>query len=130
MNESVEFLGVVRTNQHIRSRVASWTPNLFVHSWGSYPTTIPPNFSIITRRAYNLPVTFHGLVLRSNNERLRLKRIESRRIRVEELLDRIRQDIRDKVRANICVPVRNELGDALSGYSNSGDGWLERSDSD
>ena len=60
---------------------------------------IPPNVPTITRRAYNLPVTFHGLVLRSNHERLRLKRIESRRIRVEELLNRIRQDIRDKVRA-------------------------------
>ena len=32
-------------------------------------------------------------------KRLRLKRIESRRIRVEELVARICQDIRDEVRA-------------------------------
>ena len=59
-----------------------------------------------------------------------MKRIESRRIRVEELLARICQDICDKVRANVRFPVRNELGDALSDDSDSDDGWLERSDSD
>ena len=68
--------------------------------------------------------------MRSNHERLRLKCIESRRIRVEELLNRIPQDICDEVRANFCVPVRNELGDALSDDSDSNDGWLERFDSD
>ena len=75
---------------------------------------IPSNVSTITQRAYNLPVTFHGLVLRSNNERLRLKPIELRRICVEELLARIRQDIHDEVCANVCVPVCNTLGPALS----------------
>ena len=91
---------------------------------------IPPDVSTITRRAYNLPVTFHGLVLRSNHERLRLKRIESRRIRVEELLAIICQDIRDVVGANVCVPVNNTLGDALSDDPDSDDGWLKRSISD
>ena len=119
---SVKFLDVVRTTQHVRSRVASWTKNLFVNSWGPYPTMIPPNVSSITRRSYNVPVTFHGLVLRSNHERLRQKRVESRQIRVEGLLARIRQDIRDKVRA--------EWGATLSDYSDSDDGWLNRSDSD
>ena len=82
------------------------------------------------QRAYNLSVTFHGLVLWSNHERLRLKCIESRRIRVEELLAKICQDIREKFCANVCVPVRNELGASLSDNSNSDDGWLERFDSD
>ena len=85
---------------------------------------IPPNVSTITRRAYNLPFTFHGLVLRSNNKRLILKRIESRRICVEELLARIHQDICDEVRTNVHVPVNNALGDELSDDSDSDDGWL------
>ena len=75
---------------------------------------IPPNVSTITRRAYNVPVTFHGLVLRSNHERLRLKRVESRQICVEELLAVIRQYIRDK----FC----DECGAALYDDSNSDDG--------
>ena len=83
VNERVKFLDVVRTTQHVRSYVSSWTPNIFVQSWSLYPTNmIPPNVSTITLCPYNLPVTFHGLVLRSNHERLRLKRIETRRIRV------------------------------------------------
>ena len=91
---------------------------------------IPLNISTITRRAYNIPVTFHGLFLLYNDERLKLKRIESRQIRVEELLARIRQDICDKVAANVCAPVNNALCDALSDDSYSEDGWLVRYDSD
>ena len=60
---------------------------------------IPPTVSTITRRTYNVPVTFHGLVMRANHERLRLKHVEWRQNCHEELLARIRQDIRDKVRA-------------------------------
>ena len=131
MNESVEFFDVVRTTQHVQSRVASWIPNIFVHSWVLYPTTmIPPNVYTMTRHAYNLPVTFHGLVLRSNQERLRLKRIESRQINVEEYLARISQDICDKVAANFFAPINNALGDALSDDSDSDDGWLVRYNSD
>ena len=129
VNESVEFLDVVCTTQQVGSRVDSWTENIFVHYWGPYPTMIPPNISTITRRAYNLPVTFHGLVLRFNHERLRLKRVEWRLICVKELLTIILQDMCDKVRANVCVAVCNDLGAALSDDSDSDDGWLERSDS-
>ena len=32
VNKSVEFLHVVRKTQHVQSHVASWTPNIFVHS--------------------------------------------------------------------------------------------------
>ena len=130
MNESVEFIDVVRTTQHVRSCVASWNPNNFIHSWVPYPTIIPLDVSTITRRGYNLPVTLHGLVLRSSHKRLRLKHIESRRIRVEEMLARIRQDIRDEVPTNVRVLVLNEFGSALSNDSDSDDGWLERSNSD
>ena len=131
VNKSVKFLDVFCTIQHVRSRVASWTPNLFVHSWGLNPTDmIPPNISTINQRAYNLPVDFHGLILRSNHERLRLKRIKSKRIHVEEYLARICQDIHDKVAANIRAPVNNALGDALSNDSDSDGGWLFRYNSD
>ena len=71
----------------------------------------------------------------SIKKRLRLKRVESRRIRVEELLASIRQYIRDDVCANWgSADIRNEvysyLGAALSDDSDSDDVWLKRSDSD
>ena len=129
LNESVEFLNLVRTTQHVRSRVA-FSPNIFVHPWVVNPADmITPNVSTIARRAYDPIVSFRGFVLRSNHERLRLKRIELKCIRVEEYLARICQDIRDEVAANLCAPVNNALGDALSNYSDSDDGYLDRYDS-
>ena len=86
---SVENLDVVPATQYVGSCV-DYTPNIFIHSWGVNPTyTIPPNVSTITRRAYDHIFTFCGFVLRSNHERLRLKRIELKPIRFEELLARI-----------------------------------------
>ena len=117
---SVKLLDVVRTTQQVGSRVASWTKNLFVHSWVPYPTMIPPTVSTITRRAYNVPVTPHALVLRANHERFRLKCVEWRRTRHRELLARICQDI--------CDEVRSEWGATL--YDDSDDGWLDGSNSD
>ena len=100
LNYSVEFIYVVRTIQHVGSRV-NHTPNIFVHSWGVNPTDIiPANVYTITRRAYDPIVSFHGFILQSNHDRLRLKRIELKRIRVEEYLARICQDVRDEVAAN------------------------------
>ena len=90
---------------------------------------IPANVTNISRGADNLPVTFHRLVLPSNHKRLRLKCIELKRIRVEEYLTRVCQDIRDKVAANVCAPVNNSLGDALSDDYDSDGGWLDISDS-
>ena len=91
---------------------------------------LPPYVSTITLRPYNLPVTFHGIVLWSNHERLRLKSIELKHICVKESLARFCQYIRDKVAANVLDPVNNALGDALSNDSDSDDGWLDRYDSD
>ena len=96
---SVEFLDATRTTHKVGSFVATWTENIFVHSWGPYPTMIPHTVSTIARRAYNVPVTPHALVLRANHKRLRLKRFEWRQTRHRELLARIRQDMRDEVRA-------------------------------
>ena len=130
VNESVEFLDVVRTTQHVGILV-NYTPNIFVHSSVVNPNDMfLPNFSIITWRAYDPIVTFRRFVLRSNHERLRLKRIELKRIRVEEYLARICQDVSDKVALNVCSPVNNALGDALSNDSDSNDGWLDTYDSD
>ena len=126
MNDSVEFKDVVCTTQHVGSRV-DYTTNIFVHSWGINSTDmLSPNFSTITRRTYDLLVTFYGFVLRSNHEHLILKRIELKHIRVKEYLARIRQDVSDKVAANVCAPVNNALGDALPNDSDSDDGWLDR----
>ena len=126
LNSGVEVLDVVRVTQHVQSRV-DYTPNICVHSWGVNPTDmIPTNVSTINRRAYDPIRYFHVFVLRSNHKRLRLKRIELKRIRFEEFLARIRQDVRDDVAANVRTPVNNALGYALSNYSDSDDGWLDR----
>ena len=90
----------------------------------------PPIVSTITQRAYNIPLTFHRFVLHFNHERLRLKCIELKRIRFEEYLARIRQDISDKVSANVRILVNNSLVGALYNDSDYDDGWLKRSDSD
>ena len=124
MNNCVEFLDVVRTTQHVRSRV-DYTPIIFVHSWGINTTDMfPPNVSTINQRTYDPIRSFHGFVLRSNHECLRLKHIELKRIRSEELLDRIRQDVRDNVVDNACYPANHALGEALYNDSDSNDGWL------
>ena len=104
MNNSVKFLDVVHTTQHVRRRV-DYTPNIFVHSWGINPTDMfPPNVSAITRRAYDPIVNFHEFVMWSNHEPLRLKRIELKRICVKKYLARIRQDVSDKVAAKFSCP--------------------------
>ena len=91
---------------------------------------IPANVSTITWHAYDHISSFPEFVLRSKHERLRLKQIELKLIRFEELLARIRQDVRDDVAANIRALVNNALGDALYNDSDSDDGWLNRYDSD
>ena len=105
VNGSVESIEVVRVTQHVGSRV-NYTPNMFIYSWGVNPTdTIPPNVYNITWHAYDPICTFHGLVLRCNNERLRLKRIDLKRIHSEELLARIRVYVRDDVVENVFLPL-------------------------
>ena len=113
---SDEFLDAGCATQQVGSRVPSWKENSFVHSWGNYPTMKPHTIYTITRYAYNAPVTPNALVLRANNKRLRLKHVEWRRTRHRELLTRIRQDMRNEVRASLS--------------DDSDDGWLEGSNSD
>ena len=77
---------------------------------------IPRTVSNFKRHAYDVPVTPQALVLRYNHERLRLKRVEWRQTCRRELLARIRQDMRDKVRA--------------APSDDYDDGWIEISKSD
>ena len=116
VNMSVEFFDAARATQQFRSCVTSWTENIFFHSWGPYPTMIHHTVSNITRRACDVTVTPHALVLRANHERLRLKRVEWRKTCHRELLARICQDMRDEVRAVLS--------------NDSDDIWLEGSNSD
>ena len=101
---SVKFLDVVRTTQHIGSRV-DYTSNIFIHSQVVNPTDmITANVSNITRHVYDPIGSFHGFILRSNHKRLRLERIVLKRIFVVEYLARVRQDVHDKVATNSHAP--------------------------
>ena len=114
----------------VGSRV-DYNPNIFIHSWSVNPTdTIPANVYTITRHAYDPICYFHGFILRYNHECLILKQIDLKRIRFEELLAIICPDVRDDVYVNVCAPINNSLGDALSNDSDSDDSWLNRYDSD
>ena len=126
---SIKFLDVVRVTQHVGSCV-DYTPHIFIHSWGVNLTdTIPPNLSTFTSRAYDPISNFHGFVLRSNHERLSLKRIDLKHIRFEELLARIKGDVHEDVLHNACYPANHALGDALSIDSESNEGWIDIYDS-
>ena len=108
-------------------KVVPITPQAFLFNPGVSILLIrfPPNVSTITRRAHDPICIFHEFVLRPNHERLRLKQIELKRIRSEELLARIRGDIRDDVLQNACSPANHALGDASSNDYDSNDGWLD-----
>ena len=127
LNASVEFIRF----DHVTSddEVVIYTPNIFVHNWGTNPTMIYPTVSSITLRAYDPITTQSGLVLRCNNERLRIKRVERKRIGLENHLARIIQDIHDDVSFEYaCSPDNHALGDATSppfNDSDSNDGWID-----
>ena len=57
VNMSVKFTDAARATQQVGRRVASWTENIFVHSWVTYPNIIPHTVSTIKQRAYNVPVS-------------------------------------------------------------------------
>ena len=116
VNMSAEFLDTARATQQVGSCVTSWTENIFVHSWGTYPTMIPRTISTLNRRASNVAVTPHALALRANHERLQLNRVERRPTFHRYLLALILQDMRDKA----CAVLSNDYND----------GWLEGYDSD
>ena len=95
MNSIVKFICFANVTSD--TEVVISTPNIFVHEWGTYPTMIYSSVSNFTRRAYVTITTQKGLRLWCNYERLRLKRVERKRIALENHVARIRQDIRDDV---------------------------------
>ena len=54
LNASVEFICFAYVTSE--AEVVIYTPNIFVHDWGNYPTMIYPTVSNFTRRAYD-PIT-------------------------------------------------------------------------
>ena len=95
------------------AEVVIYTPNIFVHEWGTYPTMIYPTVYSFTLRAYVPITTQKEFILQCNHERLRLNRVERKRISFENHLSRVCQDMRDDVSANYdCSPVNHALGDA------------------
>ena len=127
LNRSVEFIRFTQLSSD--AEVFIYTPNRFVHDWGTYPTMIYTTVSNFTRRAYDSIITQRGLVLRCNHERLKLKRVERKHIALENHLSRIRQDIRYDVADNYAWSLVNHaLGYATSPSSNdsdSNDGWID-----
>ena len=73
LKNSVEFIRFAQITLNVE--VVIYTPNIFVHNWGTNPTMIYPTVSNITRRAYNHITTQRVFVLQCNHERLRLKRV-------------------------------------------------------
>ena len=98
LNNSAKFICFVHVN--FDAEVVIFTPNIFIHDWGTNPTMIYPTVSNITRRTYDPITTESGFVLRYKHERLRLKRVD------ENHLARIRQDICDNVLNYTCSPTR------------------------
>ena len=123
LNKSVEFIRFAHVTSDVE--VVIYTPNIFVNDWGTNPTMIYPTVSNITWRAYNTITTQRGFVLRCNHKRLRLKWVERKRIRLENNLAIIREDIRDNVLNNSCSPANHALGDDSPNDSDSNCGWLE-----
>ena len=80
----VEFIRFVHVT--LDAEVVIYTPNIFVHDWGTNPIMIYPTISNITRRAYNPITNQRGFVLRCNHKRLKLKRVERKRIGPEIIL--------------------------------------------
>ena len=69
MNGSVRWIDVPRPFGKTGSRVADWTENTFVNSWGTNPTVIP-NLPIRRCAIENVPVNPHTLACQANHGRL------------------------------------------------------------
>ena len=84
------------------------TRNIFVHTWGKYPTLIGPNCSDYTCQAY-VPITCQkGFNQRCDHERLRLEWLKRKIVPFKRHLVRVRQNIRDEIIANYVFPYLND----------------------
>ena len=100
VNENVRWLDVPHPFGENGSRVATWTENTFIYSWGPYPTVIP-NRPIRRRAIENVPVNPHNLACQANHKLLRRICVDRRHGIERELHARILQDIRDGFDASL-----------------------------
>ena len=117
LNGSVEFIRYSYVTSDSTSDIIS-TQNIFVHSWGKYPTMIGPTCSNYTCRAY-VPITFQeGFNKICEHERRRLLFVECERIAFQRHLATVRDEMSHDVALNYFVPpVNNALG--MNSYFNS-----------
>ena len=87
------------------------TQNIFIHSWGQYPTMIGPTCSNYTCRAY-VPITCQeGFNKRCEHERRRLLFVERERIAFERHKAMVRDEMSHDIALNYFkCPVNNALG--------------------
>ena len=96
LNGSVEFIHYSYIFANSTSDMIS-TRNIFVHSWGKYPTMIWPTCSNYTCRVY-VPITCQkGFNKRCEHERLRLLFVKQKRITFDRHLSMVRDQLRDDV---------------------------------
>ena len=110
LNGSVEFISYLDVPSDSASDIIS-TQNIFVHSWGKYPTMIGPTCSNYTCRAY-APITWQeGFNKRCEHERRHLLFVERKRIAFQRHLAMVRDEMSYDVALNYTVPpVKNALG--------------------
>ena len=106
LNSSVEFIRFANVILESTSNIIS-TRNIFVRTWGKYPTLIEPTCSNYTCRAY-VPITCQkGFNQRCDHERLCLLWVEWKRVAFERHLGRVCQHMSDDVTMNYVFPSLN-----------------------
>ena len=107
VNGSVEFICFADVIADSNSDIFS-TRNIFMHSWGKYPTVIWPTCSKYTCRAYILITCQNGFNQRCDYERLRLLWVKRKIIALERNLARVRDHMSDDVAINYFFPPFND----------------------
>ena len=119
LNSSVKFICYSDVITDSTSDIV-FTRNIFVHSWGKYPTMILPTCSKYTCRAYVLITCQKGFNKRCEHEHRSLLLVECKIITFERHLSMVREYLSDDVAMNyIFAPVNNASGMGSSDNSPS-----------
>ena len=107
---SVKFLHYSDVTSDSSCHIIS-TQNIFIHSWGQYPTMIVPTCSNYTSCAY-VPITCQeGFKKWCNHERRRLLFVERERLAFQRHLVMVRDEMSHDIALNYFRrPVNNALG--------------------
>ena len=109
LNVSVEFIRYSDVTSDSTLHIIS-AQNIFVHSWGKYPTMIGPTCSNYNSRAYVLITCQEGFNKRCEHEIRRLLFVELERIAFQRHLAMVRDKMSHDVALNYFVPpVNNAL---------------------